>query len=64
MILIKYVNFLSKHYIRFYIYYKRKGIPNINKDGGDVNDVIPLAIGGNGRTYGVTAVKDQCPRGK
>ncbi|XP_048259530.1 nidogen-1-like [Haliotis rufescens] len=43
--------------------WETKGIPNINRDGGaQANDPLNLAIGGNGRVYGVTAVRDQCPR--
>ncbi|XP_067681271.1 nidogen-like [Haliotis asinina] len=43
--------------------WETKGIPNVDRDGGaDANDPINLAVGGNGRLYGVTAVRDQCPR--
>lgn len=35
----------------------------MDKDGVQ-GEPIPLSIGGNGRVYGMTAVKNQCPQGK
>ncbi|CAG5121406.1 unnamed protein product [Candidula unifasciata] len=44
--------------------WERKDIPNINQSGGETNKPLTQAIGGNGRLYGITAVKDQCPRAR
>ncbi|CAL1530382.1 unnamed protein product [Lymnaea stagnalis] len=44
--------------------WQRKDVPNINQSGGEVNEPLQQAIGGNGRLYGITAVKDQCPRAR
>ncbi|KAK3595925.1 hypothetical protein CHS0354_032433 [Potamilus streckersoni] len=38
------------------------GIPNINRDGGNRNEDLPLPVGGNGRLYGITSVREYCPR--
>ncbi|KAK6999593.1 nidogen-2, partial [Biomphalaria glabrata] len=41
--------------------WQRKDIANINQRGGEPNKPLKLAFGGNGRTYGITAVIDKCP---
>lgn len=46
----------------FWTDWQRRNIPNVNKNGEDPNEPLPLAIGGHGRIYGITAVRDQCPR--
>lgn len=43
--------------------WSKKGIQNVDKDG-IIGETLPLSIGGNGRVYGITAVKDKCPIGK
>ncbi len=40
----------------------KKEIQSVDKDGV-AGETIPLSVGGNGRVYGIIAVKDQCPRG-
>ena len=35
----------------------------MNKNGGTQNEALKLTMGGNGKLYGIVAVKDQCPRG-
>lgn len=42
--------------------FNRKEIPNVDKDGV-LGQPIKLAPGGNGRVYGIVAVKNQCQRG-
>lgn len=42
----------------------RKNILNVNQNGGDLGPPLPLAFGSSGRLYGITAVRDVCPRGK
>ncbi|XP_064599623.1 nidogen-1-like isoform X3 [Liolophura sinensis] len=37
-------------------------IPNINRNGGQLNDALSLPIGGNGRLYGIVTAKEQCER--
>ncbi|BFZ12302.1 hypothetical protein BsWGS_15341 [Bradybaena similaris] len=44
--------------------WERKDVPNINQSGGEPNKPLIQAVGGNGRKYGITAVKDQCPRAR
>ena len=39
-----------------------KGVSMVNQNGGDVEDMIDLPIGGNGKLYGITAVQESCPR--
>lgn len=45
----------------FWTDWERKDIPNINQNGREPNQPLNLAIGGHGKTYGITAVRDQCP---
>lgn len=40
----------------------RKEIQNVDKDGV-LGQPIKLSIGGNGRVYGIAAVRNTCPRG-
>ena len=42
----------------------RKSISGVSQSGGILVSPIPAVVGGNGRLYGITAVRDQCPRGK
>ena len=42
--------------------WSKKGIQNVDKDG-IIGETLPLSIGGNGRVYGIAAVKDKCPIG-
>lgn len=40
-----------------------KSLPSINKYGDETNEPIVLPPGGNGRLYGITNVRSQCPMG-
>ena len=40
----------------------RKEIAVVDKDGV-LGQPIKLSMGGNGRVYGIVAVKNSCPRG-
>ncbi|XP_064621672.1 nidogen-1-like isoform X2 [Lineus longissimus] len=40
-----------------------QSIQNINVRGGSLGEPLKLPVGGNGRLYGVTAVRKNCPRG-
>jgi hypothetical protein len=42
---------------------KRKEIQNVDKDG-IVGQPLKLSTGGNGRVYGIVAVKNACSRGE
>ena len=39
-------------------------LPNVNEYGGVANTPLDLPAGGNGRVYGITVARDQCPAGK
>ena len=41
----------------------RNSLPSIDKYGGETNEDIVLPQGGNGRLYGIAAVREQCPQG-
>ncbi|KAL8607394.1 hypothetical protein ACOMHN_024419 [Nucella lapillus] len=43
--------------------WERKHISAVSQTGGDEITPITPAIGGNGRLYGIAALKDHCPRG-
>ena len=47
-----------------FLFLLRKDIPNINQNGDSPNTPLRMALGGNGRPYGITAVRDQCPGGE
>lgn len=55
------VNFFNKVNLANF-FKKRKAIQNVDKDG-NVGMPIQLAPGGNGRIYGVAAVKNSCQKG-
>jgi nidogen (entactin) len=42
--------------------WSKKALQQVDKDGVQ-GEPIPLSIGGNGRVYGLVAVKNQCPQG-
>ncbi|KAK3773540.1 hypothetical protein RRG08_022252 [Elysia crispata] len=42
--------------------WKMREIPNVNQNGGGENRPLKQVMGGNGRTYGISAVVDRCPR--
>ncbi|XP_076463392.1 nidogen-1-like [Babylonia areolata] len=48
--------------ILYWTDWERKHISGVSQTGGEVSTITP-AIGGNGRLYGIKALKDQCPRG-
>ena len=41
----------------------RKVLPNVNEYGGVANTPLDLPAGGNGRVYGITWAREQCPAG-
>ena len=46
----------------FFFMKLRKEIQNVDKDGV-IGQPLKLAPGGNGRVYGIVAVKNSCPKG-
>jgi len=34
----------------------------VNQNGGDKGEPLSLPVGGNGKLYGITAVRASCPR--
>ncbi|XP_013386084.1 nidogen-1 isoform X2 [Lingula anatina] len=43
--------------------WETKTIPNIDKNGGRPNEALSLPVGGNGKLYGISVVRNQCPAG-
>lgn len=41
----------------------QKVLPNVNEYGGVANTPLELPPGGNGRVYGITLAREQCPSG-
>ncbi|PVD26094.1 hypothetical protein C0Q70_13762 [Pomacea canaliculata] len=48
--------------ILYWTDWNKKNILNVNQNGGDLGPPLPLAFGSSGRLYGITAVRDVCPR--
>ncbi|KAK7103484.1 nidogen-like [Littorina saxatilis] len=49
--------------ILYWTDWERRTISGVRQSGGEEISPISAAIGGNGRLYGITALRDQCPRG-
>jgi nidogen (entactin) len=41
--------------------WQRRDMPNMDQNGRELNEPLRLAIGGNGRTYGIAGVLEECP---
>ena len=41
----------------------RKALPSINAYGRAANEPLDFPPGGNGRMYGITVVREDCPSG-
>ena len=48
----------------FWTDWEMRSIPNIDMNGDEPNEALKQAIGGNGKKYGITAVRDTCSGGE
>lgn len=48
--------------VLFWTDWERKDIPSVSQDSGQERTPLQAALGGNGKMYGITAVKYTCPR--